>query len=70
MEKERIIERKRFERTEERRKSLILYLIYQYSFCYFEMIISWKDIGQWHENGTYHRKRKKENNIKTSEGFD
>ena len=56
MDKERIIERKRMETTQERRKGLILYLIL---FSNYLLILAlWKDMAPSTGQGTHHRKKK------------
>ena len=64
MEKERVNERKRMEIKQERHKGLILYLILFSN--YLLMLILWRDMAQWHGNGTHHRKERNGNKTRTS----
>ena len=58
MDKERIIERKRMETTQERRKGLYINLFSNYSL----ILALWKDMAQSNAQGTHHRKRWNGNN--------
>ena len=62
MEKERIIERKRMETTQERRKGLILYLILFFNYL---IMILWKEMDQSNGKGTRERKKWNGNNTRT-----
>ena len=64
MEKERIIERKGVETTQERRKGLTLYLILFSN--YLLILILWRDMAQSNGKGTHHRKKRSGNNTRTS----
>ena len=64
MEMERVIERKRMEIKQGRRKGLISYLTLFSN--YLLILILWKDMAQWYGNGTRQRKKKKGNKRRTS----
>ena len=64
MYKERIIERKRMETTQERRKGLILYI--NLFSNYLLILALWKDMAPSNGKGTHHRKKWNGNNTRTS----
>ena len=63
MEKERIIEGKRMETTQEHCKGLTLYLILFSN--YLLILILWRDMAQLNGNGKHHRRKKNGNNTRT-----
>ena len=64
MEKECIIERKRMETTQERRKGLVLYI--NLFSNYLLIMILWKEMDQSNGKGTRQRKKWNGNNTRTS----
>ena len=68
MEMERVIETKRLETTQDRRKGLILYLILfsTYLLILILILILWRNMDKWHGNGTRHRNNKIGNNTRSS----
>ena len=66
MDKERIIEWKRMETTQEHRKGLILYLILFFNYL---ILILWKEMDQSNGQGTHHRMKKNGNNTERRKGL-
>ena len=64
MEMERVIETKRLETTQDRRKGLILYLILFST--YLLILMLWRNMDKWYGNGTRHRNKKNGSNTRSS----